>query len=81
MKQIFLVSLVGPGVVGANSIIGFISSHNREVIANHLDLAYSLVLKDLLPNRFKFQDGYHWEYTTDNYDINVHVDVCGNLEK
>ena len=80
MKRVFLVLLDRTGVAGEHHIIGFISSNNRNVIANYIKERYDLMLQDLLPNRFSFQDGVHWEYLTDRPGVNVHVDVCYNLE-
>lgn len=80
MKKVFLVSLDGTGVAGEHHIIGFISNNNRELIANFIKEQYGLILQDLLPNRFDFQNGYHWEYSTNRLDIDVHVDICYNLD-
>lgn len=81
MKKVFLVSLDGKGVVGEHHIIGFISSNNREFIANFIKEQYGLILQDLLPNRFDFQDGLHWNYRTNKFGVNIHVDLCYNLNK
>lgn len=80
MKRVFLVSLDGTGVCGRHSIIGFLSNNDKETITNYIKNQYGIALQDLLPNKFSFQDGYHWEYMTDNFDVNVQVDVCYNLE-
>ncbi len=81
MKRVFLVSLDGTGVAGGNTIIGFLSSNDKNIIANYIKHEYGLTLQDLLPNKFSFQEGYHWEYTTDGSNVNVHVDVCHNLNQ
>ena len=81
MKRVFLVSLDGTGVAGEHRIIGFISSNNRELIANFIKERYGLILQDLLPNRFSFEDGVHWEYLTDRLNVNIHVDLCYNLNE
>lgn len=81
MKRVFLVSLDGTGVCGGHSIIGFLSDNDKEIIANYIKNQYGLTLQKQLPNKFTFQNDYHWEYTTDNHDVNVHVDVCYNLNE
>lgn len=81
MKKVFLVSLDGLGVAGEHHIIGFISSNNRELITNFIKEQYGLILQDLLPNRFDFQNGIHWEYSTNRLDIDVHVDIYYNLNE
>ena len=81
MKRVFLVSLDGLEVAGEHHIIGFISSNNRELITNFIKEQYGLILQDQLPNRFDFQNGYHWEYSTNRLDIDVHVDIYYNLDE
>lgn len=81
MKRVFLVSLDGTGILGGHKIIGFFSNNTKEIIANYLKNMYKLTLQDQLENLYTYQNGYHWEYTTNNPDVNVHVDVCYNLNK
>ena len=81
MKRVFLVSLDGLGVAGEHHIIGFISSNNRELIANFIKNMYKLTLQDLLPNKDYFLNSNHQEYTTNNPHVNIHVDICYNLEE
>ena len=81
MKRVFLVSLDGLGVAGEHHIIGFISSNNRELIANFIKEQYGLILQDQLHNMFDFQNDIHWEYSTNRLDIDVHVDIYYNLDE
>lgn len=81
MKKVFLVSLNGTAVHAGHQILGFISNNNKELIANFLKNMYKLTLQAQLPNKFTFQNGNHWEYLTNNPHVNIHVDVCYNLDE
>lgn len=81
MKQVFLVSLNGTAVHAGHQILGFISNNNQEIIDNYVENRYGLRLRHLLPNRFSWQDGCHWEYSTNRLNVDVHVDICDNLEE
>lgn len=81
MKKVFLVSFDGIGVFNNHQIIGFLSSNDRELIANFIKNWYQLTLQDLLPNKLFCLNSYHQEYTTDNPHINIHVDICYNLDE
>ena len=81
MKRVFLVSLNGIGVAGEYTVIGFLSSNNRDVLAAYIKKHYDLILQDQLPNEFGDPNDYHWEYATDSSYVNIHVDVCYNLDE
>lgn len=81
MKQIFLVSLVGYGVAGKRFIIGFLSSNKKEIIATYIKNKFNLILDEELMNQFNWQIGHHWEYSTNRFDVDVHVDICYNLNE
>lgn len=80
MKRVFLVSLDGTAVHAGHQILGFVSNNNQEIIDNYVDNIYGLRLRHLLPNRFSWQDGCHWEYSTNRLGVDVHVDICHNLD-
>lgn len=81
MKQVFLVSLVGSGVAGGRSVLGFLSSNDKEMITNYIKNMYKIKVKHQLQNKFSFQNGNHWEYITSNLDVDVHVDLYYNLDE
>lgn len=80
MKQVFLIALDGAGVSEGHSILGFLSKNDIVSIRNYIKNMYDLTLQQQLPNEYDFQHGKHWEYTTDDCNVNVHIDVCYNLE-
>lgn len=81
MKRVFLVTLVGPGVAGRHCILGFLSSNNKEMIATYIKNKFNLILEEELMNQFTHQIGRHWEYSTNRLDVDVHVDICKNLDE
>lgn len=81
MKKVFLISLDGVGVFGGHSIAAILSSNSREVIARYIKNQYNLILRDLLPNKYAFQNGNHWEYSTNNVRVDVHVDVVEQYQE
>lgn len=80
MKQVFLIALDGTGVSEGHSILGFLSNNDIVSIRNYIKNMYGLTLQQQLPNEYDFQYGKHWEYATDDCNVNVHIDVCYNLE-
>lgn len=81
MKSVFLVSLHGTGVWGQHQVMGFLSRNDKDLITNIVKNQHGIILRDLLPNRFTFQNGCHWEYSTNRLDVDVHVDICENLDE
>lgn len=81
MKQVFLITLVGPGVAGRQAILGFLSSNNKEMIAIYIKNKFNLILEEELINKFTHQIGNHWEYSTNRLDVDVHVDIYYNLDE
>lgn len=80
MKKVYLIALDGTAVDAGHHILGFLSSNNQYIITNYIKNIFGLTLQNLLPNKVSFQNGCHWEYLTDRPGVNVHVDVCYNLE-
>lgn len=81
MKVVFLVSLVGEGVHAGRSILGFISSNNRDFITSYIKNKYNLTLGEQYRPRYTIEIGCHWEYSTNRPDVDVHVDIIDNLEE
>jgi len=81
MNNVFLVSLIGDGVHAGRSILGFISSNNRDFIARYIKNKYNLTLGGQYQPKFTIEIGCHWEYSTDRPNVDVHVDRVDNLEE
>lgn len=81
MKRIFLVSLTGEGVHTGYTVLGFISSNDKDIIANFIKNHYNLTLGKQYPPKFTFEMGEHWEYATNDFRYEVHVDIVYSLEK
>lgn len=80
MKDIvFLVSLVGEGVHSGKSIIGYLDGNDRDIIALFIKNKYNLVLGEQMMNKYSFQNGIHWEYTTNRDNVEVHVDIINKI--
>ena len=77
---IFLISLVGEKVNSGKSIIGYTDGNDKNVIASYVKDRFNLILGEQLQNKYSFQNGIHWEYETDNADVNVHVDIIDKIE-
>lgn len=80
MKSVFLLTLVGESVYAGRSVIGFISSNDRNFIAKYIKRHYNLILGEQYQPKFTIEIGCHWEYATNRDNIDVHVDVVSNLE-
>ena len=35
---------------------------------------------EIIPNKFAFQKGCHWEYNTNRENVNVHIDIVYNIK-
>lgn len=79
MEKIFLVTLVGEGVFGGKSIIGFLDSNDRIQIDKYIRSRYGISLGDVYQPKYTFEMGIHWEYQTSRDDIDVYVDVVYSL--
>ena len=79
MNSIYLITLVGQAVYGGRSIVGFIESNNESDVTRYIEEHYNITLGSIIPNKFVFQNGYHWEYTTNKENVNVHIDIVYNI--
>ena len=77
---IFLISLVGEKVNNGKSIIGYIDSNDKNIIASYIKNRFNIKLGEKLQNKYSFQNGIHWEYETDNTDVFVHVDIIDKFQ-
>ena len=81
MNSIYLITLVGQAVYGCRSIVGFTESNDESVINRYIEEHYNVTLNSLIPNKFTFQNGCHWEYSTNKENVNVHIDIVYNIKK
>lgn len=81
MKRMFVISLSGIGITKDYYPIGFLSTNNKDMIATYIKKQYGLILQDELPNKFSFENGNRWNYSTNVSDVIVHVDICHNLKE
>lgn len=81
MDRIYLVTLVGQAVCGCRSIMGFIESKDESYINKYLEKEYHITLSSIIPNKFVFQNGCHWEYSTNRENVDVHIDIVYNIKK
>lgn len=80
MNSIYLITLVGQAVCGCRSIVGFTESNDKGVINRYIKKQYNITLGSIRPNKFVFQNGCHWEYTTNKENVNVHIDIVYNIK-
>ena len=80
MDRIYLVTLVGQAVFGCRSIIGFIESKDESYINRYIEKHYNISLGSIRPNKFVFQNGCHWEYSTNKENVDVHIDIVYNIK-
>ena len=80
MNSIYIISLVGQAVFGCRSIIGFIESKNKGDINRYIEEHYNITLGSIIPNKFVFQNGCHWEYNTNKENVYVHIDIVYNIK-
>ena len=81
MDKIYLITLVGQAVCGCRSIIGFTESKDEGDINRYIEEQYNLTLGSIIPNKFVFQNGCHWEYTTNRENVDVHIDIVYNINQ
>lgn len=81
MNSIYVISLVGQAVFGGRSIIGFIESKNEDDVNKYIEEHYNLTLGSIIPNKFVFQNGYHWEYNINRENVYLHIDKVNNIKK
>lgn len=80
MNSIYLITLVGQAVCGCRSIVGFTESNDEGVINRYIEEHYNVTLDSVIPNKFTFQNGCHWEYTTNKENVDVHIDIVYNIK-
>lgn len=81
MDKIYVISLVGQAVYGCRSIVGFTESNDESVIIRYIEEHYNVTLGSIIPNKFVFQNGCHWEYSTNRENVDVHIDIVYNIKK
>ena len=81
MDSIYIISLIGQAVCGCRSTIGFIESKDEHYINRYIEKEYNLILGSIKPNKFVFQNGCHWEYSTNRENVDVHIDIVYNIKK
>ena len=79
-EKIFIVSLVGKKVSNGKSIIGYINNNDMCTIVSYVKNKHNINICERILNEFSYQNGIHWEYETDNANINVHVDIIDKIE-
>ena len=80
MNRIYLITLIGEGVHSGKSVIGFTESRDESNINRYIEKEYNLTLGSIIPNKFVFQNGCHWEYTTNRENVDVHIDIVYNIK-
>ena len=80
MNSIYVISLVGQSVFGCRSIVGFSESNDESVINKYIEEHYNITLGEIIPNKFAFHNGCHWEYNTNRENVNVHIDIVYNIK-
>lgn len=80
MNSIYVISLVGQSVFGCRSIVGFMEANNESDVSRYIEEHYNITLGEVIPNKFAFQNGYHWEYPTNRKNVNVHIDIVDNIK-
>ena len=81
MDRIYLITLVGQAVFGCRSIVGFIESNNESDVIRYIEEHYNITLGEVIPNKFTFQNGSHWEYNTNRENVNITIDIVYNIKK
>lgn len=81
IDRIYVITLVGQAVCGCRSTIGFIESNDEHYINKYIEKEYNLTLASIIPNKFVFQNGCHWEYSTNRENVDVHIDIIYNIKK
>ena len=80
MNRIYLVTLVGRAIFGCRQIIGFSESNDETDINKYIKEKYNITLGSIKPNKFVFQNGCHWEYSTNKENVDVHIDIVYNIK-
>lgn len=80
MNSIYLITLIGSAVHSGKSVIGFTESKDEGDINRYIEKQYNLTLGSIRPNKFVFQNGCHWEYTTNRENVDVHIDIVYNIK-
>lgn len=80
MNSIYLITLIGSSVHSGKSVIGFTESKDEGDINRYIEKQYNLTLGSIRPNKFVFQNGCHWEYTTNRENVDVHIDIVYNIK-
>ena len=81
MNSIYLITLVGQAVYGCRSIVGFTESKDEDDINRYIEEKYNLTLGSIRPNKFIFQNGCHWEYSTNRENVDIHIDIVYKIKK
>ena len=77
----YLITLVGQAVFGCRQIIGFTESNDEGIINRYIEEYYNVSLNSVIHNKFTFQNGCHWEYSTNRENVDIHVDLIYNIKK
>lgn len=80
MNRIYLITLVGQAVCGCRSIVGFMEANNESDVSRYIEEHYNITLGKVIPNKFVFQNGCHWEYTTNRENVDIHIDIVYNIK-
>lgn len=81
MNKIYLITLVGQAVFGGRQINGFMEANNEGDVNRYIEEHYNITLGSIIPNKFAFQNGCHWEYTTNKENVDVHIDIVYNIKE
>lgn len=76
----FLISLYGKNIVNGKMPIGVANTSDRNIIARFVYSKYDLALKEQTSNTCYYKTGIHYEYTTNDDKVFVHVDAIDKID-
>ena len=76
----FLISLYGENIVNGKMPICVSDSGDRNIIARFIKSKYDLELRERTSNTCYYKSGIHYEYTTNDDKVFVHVDIIDKID-
>lgn len=76
----FLISLYGENIINGKMPIGVADNSDRNIIARFVKSKYDLELRERTSNTCYYKNGIHYEYTTNDDKVFVHVDIISKIE-